>query len=198
MTGGLRGADHRFFYGTKYMTIQVLGWVGRSGNGKTTLLESLLPKLIETGLRINVIKHSHHDIELEPAHKDSARFRAAGAAQVLVTSPYRISLVEELRGAPEPTLSQQLLRLSEADLTIVEGFKFEPIPKLEVYRPDVGKEPLYPQDPHIVAVASDIQPSDLRPGQQWLNLTQSDDVLQWILDFLRKAPHAQAAKAELI
>ena len=101
------------------MTSRVLGIAGWSGSGKTTLLEYLLPQLIAQGLRVNVIKHSHHDLVLEPAHKDSARLRAAGAAEVLLASPYRYALIHELRGAAEPTLAEQVARLSAADLTLI-------------------------------------------------------------------------------
>src|SRR5476649_1357227 len=133
----------------------VLGVVGGSGSGKTTLLEFLVAQLADRGLRVNVIKHSHHDLELEPPRKDSARLRMAGAAEVMVASPFRFAIVHEMRGAPEPTLDQQLARLAPAELTLLEGFKSYPIDKLEVYRPTLGKAALYPNDPHIVAVASD-------------------------------------------
>src|SRR5476649_1925981 len=133
----------------------VLGVIGPSGSGKTTLLECLVAGLAAQGVRVNVIKHSHHDLELEPPRKDSARLRLAGAAEVMVASPFRYAIMHELRGAPEPTLEQQLARLAPAELTLVEGFKSYPIDKLEVYRPTLGKAALYPNDPHIVAVASD-------------------------------------------
>lgn len=168
----------------------VLGVMGRSGSGKTTLLEYLIAQLAERGLQVNLIKHSHHDIELEPPHKDSARLRRAGAAEVMVSSPYRFSIVRELRGAPEPSLEEQLARLSPADLTLLEGFKSYPIPKLEVYRPAVGKPPVYPEDPHVLAVASDAPaPVDLPAGITWLDLRQPDQVLNWLLGWI--APPVQ-------
>src|SRR5450631_3970105 len=122
------------------MKQKILGVVGWSGSGKTTLLEYLLPRLIAHGLRVNVVKHSHHDLILEAPHKDSARMRAAGASEVLLTSPFRYALMHELRGDKEPSLAEQIKRLAPADLTLVEGFKWEPIPKLEVYRPVLGQE----------------------------------------------------------
>lgn len=159
----------------------VLGVVGRSGNGKTTLLEFLVARLAADGLQINVIKHSHHDLELEPPRKDSARLRLAGAAEVMVASPYRYAIIRELRGTPEPALEQQLARLTPADLTLLEGFKSYPIDKLEVYRASSGHAPLYPDDPHIVAVASDLPaPPGLRPGLDWLDLNQPARVLDWL------------------
>ncbi len=158
----------------------IVGIVGWSGSGKTTLLEYLLQRFAGRGLRVNVIKHSHHDLILEPAHKDSARLRAAGAAEVMVASPFRYALVHELRGAPEPGLMEQVARLAPADLILVEGFKWDPIPKLEVHRPSLGHEPLYLRDPHIVAVASDVAaPLALPPHLCWLNLNEPDQILRW-------------------
>jgi len=134
---------------------RVFGIAGRSGSGKTTLIEAMLPQLAALGLRVNVIKHSHHDLQLEPPHKDSARFRGAGAQEVMVASPYRYAIVHELRGRPEPSLAEQVARLSPADLTLVEGFKNEAIPRLEVYRPDNGTAPLHEApDSGFVAVAA--------------------------------------------
>ena len=98
-----------------------MGVIGWSGSGKTTLLEYLVGRLSGAGLRVNVVKHSHHDIVLEPPHKDSARMRTAGAAEVMIASPYRIAIMRELRGAAEPPLAELLARLSPADLTLVEG-----------------------------------------------------------------------------
>lgn len=163
----------------------VLGIVGWSGSGKTTLLEALLPRLSAMGLKVNVIKHSHHDVILEPAHKDSARLRTAGAAEILLASPHRYALIHELRDEPEPSLAQLISRLGPADLTLVEGFKWETIPKMEIYRPALGKTALYPQDANIVAVASDAPaPDGQLPVCHWLNLNQPDDILTWLSDYL--------------
>ncbi|MCX7220953.1 MAG: molybdopterin-guanine dinucleotide biosynthesis protein B [Burkholderiales bacterium] len=160
---------------------QLLGVVGWSGSGKTTLLEYLVSHLAAQGKRVNVLKHSHHDIILEPAHKDSARLRRAGAAEILLASPYRYALVHELRDAPEPTLSELLCRLAPSDLILVEGFKWEPIAKLEIHRPSIGKPAIYREDKHIVAVASDVAaPEDLPPGLIWLDLNQPAMVLEWL------------------
>lgn len=159
----------------------VLGIVGSSGSGKTTLLELLVAQLAAQGWRVNIIKHSHHDLELEPPRKDSARLRMAGAAEVMVASPYRFAIIRELRGAPEPTLQEQLARLSPADLTLVEGFKSCPYAKLEVFRPGNGRAPLYPADPHIVAVACDQPaPAGLRGGLDWLDLNDTAAILAWL------------------
>jgi len=133
----------------------VFGIAGRSGSGKTTLIEAMLPLLGARGLRVNVIKHSHHDFQMEPPGKDSARFRTAGAQEVMIASPYRYAIVHELRDAPEPTLEAQLARLSPADLVLVEGFKQAAIPRIEVYRPALGKPPLHTEDPAFLAVVTD-------------------------------------------
>ncbi len=161
----------------------VLGVVGWSGSGKTSLLEGLIGRLAGQGLRINVVKHSHHDVELEPPRKDSARLRMAGAAEVMLASPYRVAILRELRGAEEPSLAQHLARLAPADLTLVEGYKWERIPKLEVFRPSLGKPALYPEDAGIVAVVSDAP----RPqgGPVWLDLNDLDQVLAWLEDWMR-------------
>ncbi len=174
----------------------VLGVVGSSGNGKTTLLEFLIAQLAARGLAVNVIKHSHHDLELEPPRKDSARLRQAGAAEVMVSSPYRFAIVREFSthalvtgeaGAPEPSLDEQLARLAPADLTLLEGFKSYPIDKLEVYRPASGRAPLYPADPHVVAVASDQpRPADLAGATAWLDLNAPEQVLDWLVARLHK------------
>lgn len=160
---------------------QVLGVVGWSGSGKTTLLEYLVGQLAAAGLRVNVIKHSHHDIVLEPPHKDSARLRTAGAGEVLIASPYRYAIMHELRGVSEPSLEEHLARLAPADLTLVEGYKWAAIPKLEVFRPELGRTAMYPDDAHVVAVASTVpRPPGLPPQLAWLDLGQPAAVLRWL------------------
>ncbi len=170
-----------------FSTQAILGVVGWSGSGKTTLLEYLLENLAARGLRVNVIKHSHHDLLFEPPHKDSARLRAAGAAEVLVASPFRFAVVRELRGAPEPSLAEQVARLTPADLVLVEGYKWDLIPKLEVYRPSIGQGPLYPHDPHIVAVAADVaRPDGVAQHVQWFDLNAPGQVLTWLCGFIQR------------
>ena len=159
----------------------VLAVVGWSGSGKTTLLEHLVAGLSGAGLRVNIVKHSHHDIELEPPRKDSARLRLAGAAEVMIASPYRIAIMRELRDVPEPPLAGLLARLSPADLTLVEGYKWESLPKLEVHRPALDKPALYVDDATIVAVVSDVaRPAALRAGVAWLDLNDIGAVLAWV------------------
>lgn len=164
------------------MATQLLGVVGWSGSGKTTLLEYLVSQLSLQGKTVNVVKHSHHDIILEPAHKDSARLRSAGAAEVMLASPHRFALVRELRDLPEPSLSELLARMAPADLILVEGYKWASIAKLEIHRPSLGKPAIFLDDIHILAVASDVPaPVNLRAGIVWLDLNQPASVLAWLI-----------------
>jgi molybdopterin-guanine dinucleotide biosynthesis protein B len=135
--------------------LKTFGFAGWSGSGKTTLIEKLIPLFGRRGLRVSLIKHAHHTFDVDHPGKDSFRHRQAGAAEVLVTSSRRWVLMHELRGAAEPSFEDQVKRLSPCDLLIVEGFKHAPIPKLEVWRAVTGEGMLHPNDPHIVAVASD-------------------------------------------
>jgi len=137
--------------------MKTFGFAGWSGSGKTTLIEKLIPLLVQRGLRVSLIKHAHHTFDVDVPGKDSHRHRQAGAAEVLVTSSRRWVLMHELRGAPEPSFEDQIKHLAPCDLLIVEGFKFAPIPKLEVWRAETGEGMLHPNDPHIVAVASDVK-----------------------------------------
>jgi molybdopterin-guanine dinucleotide biosynthesis protein B len=135
--------------------MRVFGVAGWSGSGKTTLIEKLIPRFTKRGLKVSLIKHAHHTFDVDQQGKDSYRHRHAGATEVLVTSSRRWVLMHELRGAQEPSFEEQVKHLSPCDLLLVEGFKHAPIPKLEVWREATGEGPLHPQDPHIVAVASD-------------------------------------------
>jgi molybdopterin-guanine dinucleotide biosynthesis adapter protein len=135
--------------------VKIFGFAGWSGSGKTTLIEKLIPRFAGAGLTVSLIKHAHHTFDIDQPGKDSYRHRHAGAAEVLITSSRRWVLVHELRGAQEPSFDQQVKRIAPCDLLLVEGFKFAPIPKLEVWRAATGEALLHPNDPHIVAVASD-------------------------------------------
>lgn len=160
----------------------LLGIAGPSGSGKTTLIEALLPRLAARGCRVNVVKGSHHDVELEPENKDSARIRAAGAAEVMLFSPYRYMLARELRGAEKPTLAALIARMTPADMTLVEGFRTEAMPRLEVFRPSLGRPAMYPEEGSIVAVASDCprQP-DAPDFLDWLDLNAPESLCDWLL-----------------
>lgn len=134
---------------------RVIGLAGWSGAGKTTLLARLIPVLVARGLRVATIKHAHHAFDVDHPGKDSHVHRTAGASEVLVSSARRWVQIHEIGDAPEATLPDLLRRLSPCDLVVVEGFKRDAHAKLEVYRAANGKPPLHPDDPRIVAVASD-------------------------------------------
>lgn len=166
--------------------MKVFGIAGYSGSGKTTLLEKLLPRLIARGLSVSVIKHAHHNFDVDQPGKDSYRHRAAGASEVLLASSARWVLMNELRGAPEPSLDAYLARFSPCDLILVEGFKQEAIPKIEVHRPANGKPPLWPENPHVVAVACDEpQAATLPPHLPVLDLNDVEAIADFILATLR-------------
>lgn len=150
--------------------MKVLGIAGYSGAGKTTLLEKLIPLLCADGVRVSLIKHAHHGFDVDQPGKDSWRHRQAGAGEVLVASDVRWALMHENASAREPQLMDLLEQLSPCDLVLVEGWKRDPIPKIEVHRADNGKPWLYPDDDNILAVASDVAPPD---DKTWLAL---DDV----------------------
>jgi molybdopterin-guanine dinucleotide biosynthesis protein MobB len=132
----------------------LLGITGWSGSGKTTLLAALIPVLAARGLSVSTIKHAHHDFDLDQPGKDSWRHRAAGAQEVLIAAGRRWALLHENHGE-EPDLADLLPRLAPVDLVLVEGYKASSHPKLEVHRPSLGKPPIWPGRPDIIAVASD-------------------------------------------
>jgi molybdopterin-guanine dinucleotide biosynthesis protein B len=135
--------------------MRIIGLAGWSGSGKTTLLTKIIPRLIARGLAVSTVKHAHHGFDVDQPGKDSHSHRMAGATEVVVGSAARWALVHELRGTAEPALGELLAKLAPVDLVIVEGYKGEPHPKLEVYRAAVRKPLLQPEDPQIVAIASD-------------------------------------------
>jgi molybdopterin-guanine dinucleotide biosynthesis protein B len=135
--------------------MRIFGLAGWSGGGKTTLLAALIPELVRRGVTVSTIKHAHHEFDIDQPGKDSWVHRQAGATEVMVASSRRFALMHELRDAPEPSLDELVTRMVPVDLLLVEGFKRDSHPKLEVHRPSVGKPFLYPDDPHIVAIASD-------------------------------------------
>jgi len=160
--------------------LKVFGIAGFSGSGKTTLLEKLIPVFRARGLRVSVIKHTHHRFDLDRPGKDSWRHREAGAEEVLMLSSERWVLMRELRGSPEPTLEEQLSILSDVDLVLIEGFKAAPVPKVEVHRPALGKEALWTQNSRVVAVASDAPIDTPLPT---LDLNDPEAIAQFITDY---------------
>jgi molybdopterin-guanine dinucleotide biosynthesis protein B len=135
--------------------MKIFGIAGYSGSGKTTLIEKLIPIFVARRTKVSLIKHAHHSFDVDQPGKDSYRHREAGCTEVLVASGLRWALMHELRGAPEPTLGELIGHISACDLLLVEGFKREPIVKLEVYRKMLAEPVLFPQDPRIIAIASD-------------------------------------------
>jgi molybdopterin-guanine dinucleotide biosynthesis protein B len=134
---------------------KVLGIVGWSGSGKTTLITKLIPVLTRRGLRIATLKHAHHAFDIDQPGKDSYEHRKAGASEVIVSSSRRWAQMHEVGNGSEATLAELLGRLSPCELVLIEGFKTDRHPKLEVFRQANGKSPLHPGDNRIVAVASD-------------------------------------------
>ena len=159
--------------------MNVLGFAGWSGSGKTTLIEQLIPRLTAQGLRVSLIKHAHHHFDIDQPGKDSWRHREAGCREVLITSGQRWALMHELRGAPELTLREALQHLSPCDLVLVEGYKGEAIPKLEVHRPELGKPLLQPDDPWIVGIVSDA--TDWSPDRPCYDLNNPDALVAVVL-----------------
>ncbi len=158
---------------------------GYSGAGKTTLLEGLIPRFVARGLKVSLIKHTHHDFDIDKPGKDSYRLREAGCSEVMLLSNRRWALMHELRDEDEPDLAAQLALLAPCDLVLVEGYKLARLPKLEVHRPALGKPLLHGTDPQvardIVAVACD-EPLSL--AVPCLPLGDHEAVALFIMDFL--------------
>jgi molybdopterin-guanine dinucleotide biosynthesis adapter protein len=171
-------------------SVPLVGLAAFSGTGKTTLLRCLLPLLTARGLRVGVIKHAHHDFDTDIPGKDSYELRRAGATQMLVASRRRWALVTELAGEREPRLDALLAQLDgdALDLILVEGFKAERFPKIELYRPQLGHPLLCLADRSIVAVATDA-PLATEPGVPVLDLNRPEEIAAFILHTLA-ARHA--------
>jgi molybdopterin-guanine dinucleotide biosynthesis protein B len=166
--------------------MKVFGIAGYSGSGKTTLIERVLPQLAARNLSVAVIKHTHHDFDIDRPGKDSWRARKAGAAAVLLTSDHRSALLTEHRDSPRP-LQALLDQLPSCDLVLVEGYKREVIPKIEVHRAETGKPWLFPEDSSILAVASDVEPPDRFPR---IDLDAIQTLADFILDHALSRPTA--------
>jgi molybdopterin-guanine dinucleotide biosynthesis protein B len=136
--------------------MRVIGLTGWSGAGKTTLLRRLIPTLIARGLTVSTLKHAHHAFDVDQPGKDSWHHRQAGAEEVMVASSARWALMHELRNEPIPDLPALLGHMRPVDLVLIEGFKRDLHPKIEVYRQANAKPPLYPGDPSVIAVAADV------------------------------------------
>ncbi len=132
---------------------RIFGIAGWKNSGKTTLVEGVVRELVRRGLRVATMKHAHHGFDIDHEGRDSYRHREAGASEVIVASSKRWAIVHELRGADEPSFQEMMAKLSPADIVIVEGFKKERYPKLEVIGPAPKEAPLYLSDESVVAVA---------------------------------------------
>lgn len=135
--------------------MNLIGISGYSGSGKTTLIEKVIPVLADAGLRVSLIKHAHHEFDIDQPGKDTWRHRRAGATQVLISSSQRWALMHELRDEPEPSVFEHAATLTPCDIVIVEGFKSDPFPKIEVHRADARRPFLFPADRNVIAIATD-------------------------------------------
>ena len=172
--------------------MRIIGLAGWSGSGKTTLITKAIPRLIARGHKVSTLKHAHHGFDLDQPGKDSFMHRAAGATEVAISSAKRFAVLHELRDEPEWDLPALLGKLSRVDLVLVEGFKRDAFPKLEVHRADNGKPLLHPDDPHIVAIASD------RPlPQAKVPVIDLNDIEAVVDLLLKRAVPLDAAAAKL-
>jgi molybdopterin-guanine dinucleotide biosynthesis protein B len=167
---------------------RIFGIAGWKNSGKTGLAVRLVETLVARGYRISTIKHAHHDFDIDKVGADSYRHRQAGAHEVTIVSGTRYAIMHELRGDPEPSFEAILARLSPCDLVLIEGYKREPIPKIEARRLEsANRAPLAPQDPHIVAIAADHPVTDSD-----LPVFDLDDT-EAIADFILRAVGLDAA-----
>lgn len=168
----------------------VIGFAGYSGSGKTTLLENLIPLLKSKGFRIGLVKHSHHNIDPDKPGKDSYRLRHAGCSQTLLATKERHMLYFEYPEPEreEPQLDECLSQLdhSQLDLILVEGFRDQPIAKIEVHRPSYGKPLLYPNDENIIAFASD-QPAPEGCQLPYLDLNTPHSIADFVIKWLQSS-----------
>ena len=171
--------------------MKLFGIAGWSGAGKTTLLVSLIPSLVRRGIRVSTVKHAHHAFDIDIPGKDSYEHRRAGATEVMVASGRRWAIVHELRDEAEPTLEALIARLSPVDLVLIEGYKHGDYEKIEIHRPSLGKKLLYPDDPLVVALASDVKFTGL--PIPFIDLADIDGIAGLILARCGLAPAKEVA-----
>lgn len=161
--------------------VKVLGFAAFSGTGKTTLLKQLIPLLKAKGLRVGLLKKTHHEVDIDHPGKDSYELRHAGACQVMLSSPRRRALITEHETLREHGLAEELgyFDWENIDLVLVEGYKHEPFPKIELHRPALGQPLLFPSDPSIIAVASDA-PLPTRPNLPQFDLNDCATLAEFI------------------
>jgi molybdopterin-guanine dinucleotide biosynthesis protein B len=162
--------------------MHVIGFCGYSGSGKTTLVEKLIVRLRLADQRVSVVKHAHHDFDIDHEGKDSWRHRQAGAFEVVIASNRRLAKIREYVGVEEPSVDQLIAELAECDWVLVEGFKHAPLVKIEVWRAAMGKPALYPNDPFIIAIATDSAAALPEPtGRPVFHLDDVDAIAGFIL-----------------
>ena len=164
----------------------ILGFCAYSGTGKTTLLSQLIPILRNRGIQVGVIKHAHHNFEMDREGKDSFRFRQAGATEVILASSRRWVLLHENseEADPDPGELLQRMNLDHLDLVLVEGFKHHMLPKIEIHRPSLGRDMMHPDLPGIIALASDETPSD-NLDIPWLDLNHPEKIAEFIIEWMK-------------
>jgi molybdopterin-guanine dinucleotide biosynthesis protein B len=158
--------------------MKAFGFAGYSNSGKTTLIEALIRIFVARGLRVSLIKHAHHGFDIDRPGKDSFRHREAGASEVMLVCDKRWAIMHELREEPEPDLAAQLSHLAPCDLVLIEGYKSNAVPKIEVHRPANGKPFIWPENSSIVAVASDVPFEGALP---WLDLNDRPAIADFVL-----------------
>lgn len=177
------------------LPIPILGFAAYSGTGKTTLLEALLPKLTQSGLRIGMLKHAHHNFDVDKEGKDSYRLRKAGASQMLISSRNRFALMTETP-EEESQFEYLLTRFDtdKLDVILVEGCKNIAFPKIELHREEVGKPWLHPSDDNIIAIAADTQVTDSELPQ--MNINDLDAIAQFVIDYVSSNNQTADKKSE--
>lgn len=175
-------------------SMKVVGLAGWSGSGKTTLVCKLIPALVRRGLKVSTMKHAHHAFDVDKPGKDSYEHRAAGATEVMIGSARRWALMHELRDEPEPDSRSLMQHMTQVDLLIIEGWKSEGHEKIEIHRPSHGKPLIQPDDPRVVAVASD----DDLPGLPVprLDLNDVEAIADFIIAHCGLEPKAGAERAQ--
>ena len=169
----------------QHALVPILGFAAASGTGKTTLLEQIIPILKAQGLRVGLIKHSHHNVQIDQPGKDSFRLRAAGATPVMLSSAHRRVMISEFTAFHEPNLFEELsfFDQSQVDLILVEGFKLASFPKIELLREALNRPLIYPNDPNIIAIATDTE-LNLPDRLTHLNINDAMSVANFIIETL--------------
>ena len=179
--------------------MNVIAFCGFSGSGKTTLVEQLIVRLHLAGQRVSVVKHAHHDFDIDHEGKDSWRHRQAGAFEVVVASDRRLAKIREFPSTADPSVEQLIAELSECDWVLVEGFKNAALPKIEVWRPQTGKPVRYADDPFVMAIATDsAEALPVATGLPVLDLNDADAIARFVLDNALRCEYLEPAPAPVL